>query len=124
MDDQLRVERGVLVPLGYGKYFRAESIVGLLPIEEERGPGRRTWVYIEGLAGPVVASRTESTILRDMTGSSEVATRAVEQRDLLLDILDAIESFDPVLRNIVREQGHWDLSRLEARIRDVLRQGD
>ena len=31
-----------MVYLGYGKYWRSDAIVGLMPIEDERGPGRRT----------------------------------------------------------------------------------
>ena len=64
----MRVEKGLMVALGYGKYFRSDSIVGLAPIEEDegRGPGQRTRVYIQGQAEPFTASRTEGTILRDM----------------------------------------------------------
>lgn len=47
----MRVEKGLMVPLGYGKYFRSDRIVGLEPIDEEdgRGPGKRTRVYVENL---------------------------------------------------------------------------
>lgn len=119
----MRVEKHIMVPLGYGKYFRSDSIVGLEPIEEEedRGPGRRTWVYIEGQAEPVVGSRTELTILRDMTQMSEEVSHVREQRELLLDILDTVEEIGPMLRHIVRDQGNWDLDRLEARIKAVVR---
>lgn len=116
----MRVEKDVMVPLGYGKYFRSDSIVGLEPIEEDRGPGRRTWVYIEGQREPIVASRTESTILRDMTQMPAGVSQVREQRELLMDILDTVEEIDPVLRTIVRDQGHWDLDRLEERIRAVV----
>ena len=27
-----------IVPLGFGKYVRADRIVGLIPIEDDRGP--------------------------------------------------------------------------------------
>ena len=40
-----------IVRLGYGKYFRSDYIVGLEPVEEGRGPGSRTRVYVEGIAG-------------------------------------------------------------------------
>lgn len=118
----MRVEKGLMVPLGYGKYFRSDSIVGLEPIEEEdgRGPGRRTFVYVRGQDEPVVASRGESTILRDMTEMPGEISRAQEQRQLLLDILDTIEEIDPVLRRIIRDQSQWDLNRMERRIRDVV----
>lgn len=118
----MRIEQGLMVPLGYGKYFRSDMIVGLEPIEEEegRGPGRRTFVYVEGVSEPIVASRSEGTILRDMTEMPGEISRVQEQYQLLLDILDTIEEFDPVLRRIIRDQGEWDLDRLEERIRDLV----
>ena len=56
-----------MVPLGYGKFVRADEIVALVPIEEgERGDGRRTYVHTEGLLEPLVASRSERAIIADM----------------------------------------------------------
>lgn len=56
-----------MVFLGFGKYARADRIYSLQPITgEDRGGGRRTHVWVEGIAEPVVASRTERTILHDM----------------------------------------------------------
>jgi hypothetical protein len=117
----MRVEKGLMVPLGYGKYFRSDSIVGLEPIEEGRGPGKRTHVYIEQLSHPVIASRSESAILRDMVEMPEEVIRSREQHDVLSDILDTISDINPLLRSIIRDQGHWDLDRLEERLRDILR---
>lgn len=41
----MRVEKDLMVALGYGKYFRSDVIVGLQPIEEEagRGPAGARW---------------------------------------------------------------------------------
>ena len=50
----MRVEKGTIVALGYGKYFRSERIVGLEPIEEGRGPGQRTKVYVQELPDPLI----------------------------------------------------------------------
>jgi len=56
-----------MVPLGFGKYVRADRIYGLEPLPgEERGSGARTRVWVEGISDPVVASRTERSILADM----------------------------------------------------------
>jgi hypothetical protein len=38
--------------------------------------------------------------------------------------LDTISEINPLLRSIIRDQGKWDLDRLEERIRDVLRDDD
>jgi hypothetical protein len=118
----MRVEKGMMVPLGYGKYFRSDSIVGLEPIEEGRGPGKRTRVYIEQLSNPIIASRSENAILRDMVEMPEEVIRSREQHDVLSDILDTISDINPLLRSIIRDQGHWDLDRLEERLRDILRE--
>jgi hypothetical protein len=118
----MRVEKGMMVPLGYGKYFRSDSIVGLEPIEEGRGPGKRTRVYIEQLPNPIIASRSENAILRDMVEMPEEVIRSREQHDVLSDILDTISDINPLLRSIIRDQGHWDLDRLEERLRDILRE--
>ena len=116
----MKVDTAVMVPLGYGKYFRSDYIVGLVPIEEERGPGRRTYVFIQGQTEPFIASRSEGAILRDMSEDSGIALRTLEQYHLLADILDTIEGIDPMLRAIIHEQGGWDLKRLQERISDLL----
>ena len=56
-----------LVALGYGKFVRADRVYALVPLEgAERGDGRRTLVYVEGLEGPIVASRSEAAIAGDL----------------------------------------------------------
>jgi hypothetical protein len=116
----MRIDKGVMVPLGYGKFFRSDSIIGLEPIEEDRGPGRRTRVYVDACEEPLVASRSENAILRDLIGAPQELTKTREQHQVLNDILDTISEINPVLRAIIRDQGKWDLDRLEERIRDVL----
>jgi hypothetical protein len=120
----MKVEPGMMVPLGYGKYFRSDSVIGLEPIEEGRGPGKRTKVYIENLPAPIIASRSEGAILRDLVEMPAEVTRAREQYDLLRDILDTISDINPLLRSIIRDQGQWNLDRLEERLKDILRDED
>src|SRR5947207_15989890 len=56
-----------LISLGYGKFARADRIYALVPLEPgERGEGRRTYVHVDGLTEPVVASRSEKAILADI----------------------------------------------------------
>jgi hypothetical protein len=55
-----------MVFLGHGKYARADRIFALEPIGDDRGDGRRTRVWVEGITEPLIASRTERTILADM----------------------------------------------------------
>jgi hypothetical protein len=55
-----------LIPLGYGKFVRADRIYALVPIEaEERAHGRRTYVHVDQLDRPIVASRSARAILED-----------------------------------------------------------
>jgi hypothetical protein len=64
-----------MIPLGYGKYVRADRVFALVPLERaERQDGRRTYVHVEGLSEPVVASRSERAILADVeTALAEAA---------------------------------------------------
>jgi len=56
-----------LVPLGYGKYVRADRVFALVPLAgDARGDGRRTLVHVDGLEEPVIASRSEGAIARDV----------------------------------------------------------
>jgi hypothetical protein len=56
-----------LVPLGYGKFVRADRVFALVPLDpRERGEGRRTYVHVDGLLEPIVASRSERAILADV----------------------------------------------------------
>jgi hypothetical protein len=56
-----------MIPLGYGKFVRADRVFAVVPIDaDERGDGRRTYVHVDGLVEPVVASRSERAILGDV----------------------------------------------------------
>ena len=56
-----------LVSLGYGRFVRADRVFALVPLPpEERGEGRRTYVHVDGMAEPLVASRSERAIMRDI----------------------------------------------------------
>jgi hypothetical protein len=56
-----------LVALGYGKFVRADRVYALVPIEgPDRGDGRRTLVHVEGIEEPLIASRSEGAIARDL----------------------------------------------------------
>jgi hypothetical protein len=56
-----------MVPLGYGKWVRADRVFAVVPLEgPDRGDGRRTYVHVEGLGEPLIASRSERAILADV----------------------------------------------------------
>jgi hypothetical protein len=83
-----------MVFLGFGKYARADRIYALEPITgEERGNGRRTLVWVEGIAEPIVASRTQETILEEMALDAEPARQRRRRRPAAQDeqLFDAAE---------------------------------
>ena len=99
-----------MVFLGFGKFARADRIYALEPLRgDERGDGRRTRVWVEGITEPIVASRTERTILQDM------GEDAANQAPILDDALDLAERLAAAA-----EAGRVDLSDLGRRARRVL----
>jgi hypothetical protein len=65
-----RVSTMPMVALGYGKFVRADRIYALIPLESpDRGDGRRTLVHVDGIEGPLVASRSEAAIAQDLAGA-------------------------------------------------------
>ena len=75
------IKSGRMVFLGYGKYWRSDRIVGLVPIEGDRGPGRRTDVFVEDRAQAIVASRTEDAILADLGDRRKLPARGAARGD-------------------------------------------
>lgn len=101
-----------MVFLGFGKYARADKIYALEPIPPgERGSGKRTRVWIEGVAEPVIASRTERTILLEMGVDSTAATKVLD---------DAIDLAGRLVEQA--QTGRVDLGDLSRRARRVLEQ--
>ena len=117
----MHTESGPMVLLGHGKYCRADSIVGLEPIEDGRGPGHRTKVFIEQNNTPIIASRSTEAIVRAMVHIQKDGDRTQELHELLGEILQAVSDINPMLRSFIRDQGKWDLDRLEERVHEVLR---
>lgn len=118
----MEVKRGRMVHLGYGKYWRSDEIVGLSPIEKDRGPGQRTEVYVATREDPLVASRTEQAILRDMARLPDEAFNMEEARDLLSDIADDLSDITPVLRRMLGSEVRLDVEGWIGRIRGFLGQ--
>ena len=106
-----------MIFLGYGKYWRSDHIVGLLPIDKGRGPGRRTEVYVATREEPIVASRSEQTILGDMAHLPDEAARISELSDALEGLLEEMEELPPVLRRMVEREGGLDLDTWIRRLR-------
>lgn len=98
-----------MVFLGFGKFARADKIYALEPLPPgDRGSGRRTRVWVEGIPEPIVASRTERTILAEMGAS----TGRTELIDEALDLAQRLAE--------QTAQGRVDLTDLGRRARRLL----
>jgi hypothetical protein len=116
----VRIQTSALVHLGFGKYVRSDQVTAVVPIEEERGPGRRTFVHLQGQTDPIVASRAEDTIVRDLVQEPHEVTQARQQQEILQDLLVDLGNVNATVRRISRDEGGLDLERLERRILQVL----
>lgn len=110
----------MLVHLGFGKYVRSDQVTAVVPIEEERGPGRRTFVWLDGREHPVVASRAEDSIVRDLVQEPREVTQSRQQQEILRDLLNDLTTVNPTVRRIARDEGGLDLDLLQRRVREVL----
>jgi len=116
----LEIKHGRMVHLGYGKYWRSDEIVGLCPIEENRGPGRRTEVFVATREDPLLVSRSEQSILRDMASLPNEEFEAEEARSLLGELLEDLDDVTPVLRRMLENEVRLDLDIWERRIKALL----
>ena len=99
-----------MVFLGFGKFARSDKIYALEPLRgDERGDGRRTRVWVEGLGTPIIASRTERTILHDM------GQDAAAEAPVMADALDLAERLVAAA-----DAGRVDLGDLGRRARRLL----
>ena len=110
-----------MISLGYGKYWRSDAIVGLVPIDEERGPGRRTEVYTATLEHPIVASRGEQAILEDMAYATDETLRAQELREIAADLVDALHDIPDVVKRMVKNESDFDPAAWARRLRTAMR---
>lgn len=116
----MEIKPNRLIYLGYGKYWRSDQIVGLVPIEDDRGPGRRTHVHVATLGEPIVASRSEDTIRREMAAAGDQEFRVAELRTAVSDLLEDLSELSPVLRRMLLNEGGLDLRRWEERLRGLV----
>lgn len=99
-----------MISLGFGKYARADRIFALEPLRgDERGDGRRTRIWVDGISDPITASRTERTILHDMGQEAAADAPLVDEA---LDLAARLAA--------AADAGRVDLSDLGRRARRLL----
>lgn len=118
----MEIKQGRMVHLGYGRYWRSDDIVGLCPIEKDRGPKRRTEVYVSIREEPLVVSRSEESILRDMGTLQDDEFAAEEARAMLSELLEDLHDVPPLLRRSLEREVRVDLDAWERRIGAILHQ--
>lgn len=116
----MEIREKVIVPLGYGKFVRADKIIALEPIEENRGPGRRTMVFVEQMPNPIIASRTEQAILENIVQTPKEVLGAQAALEILRDLLEDINQVGPMLRKSIKKEAALDLEQFERKIREIL----
>jgi hypothetical protein len=111
-----------MVFLGFGKYVRADRIYALEPIRgDERGGGKRTYVWVEGIPEPVVASRTERSILMAMGERAALDAPLLEQALAFTQrVVAEADRVGPLLRRSIKSEAGLDFDDLALRGRRLL----
>lgn len=108
----MRIQSAQLVALGYGTYVRSDEVVAVEPITEGRGPGRRSLVWVRGIPEPLVASRSEGSIVDDLITPVEEAARMRAQRTALTRLVGVLNAISPGVRRILSEETDTDIDDL------------
>jgi hypothetical protein len=111
-----------MVFLGFGKYVRADRIYALEPIRgDERGGGKRTYVWVEGIPEAVVASRTERSILLEMGERAALNAPLLEQALAFTQrVVNDADRVGPLLRRSIKSEAGVDFDDLSRRGRRLL----
>jgi hypothetical protein len=116
----MRIQTNELVPLGHGIWVRSDDVTAVEPVRDQRGPGRRTRVWVRGVDLPFVASRSDEVIVRDLAQSAGLVEREKRLAVALDTVAMAVERIPPVLRRVVQQETGQDLSNVAAAAREAL----
>src|SRR3954467_13172832 len=109
-DNHAMADGNRMVFLASGRSARADKIYAIEPIRDDRrGHGRRTLVWVEGVNEPIVASRTERTILHEMGQQAATGTPLLDQA---LDLAERVAE--------QTQEGRVDVNDLGRRARRLL----
>ena len=78
------------------------------------------WLHVDGQPDPLVASRAEDSIIRDLVQEPREVTRGRQQQEILQDLFQDLATVNETVRDIVRDQSKLDLDLIERRIREAL----
>ena len=77
-------------------------------------------MFVQGRAEPIIASRTEQSILEDM-GASDTGFQGQALREAVTELLAAFHELSPVLRRTLQQEHHFDIETWEQRLGELLR---
>ena len=106
------IKSGQMISLGYGRFVRSDEVAAIEPIDEGRGPRRRALVWLRGMASPIVASRSEDAIVRDLTDLEETAPKVRQQRQTLERVAKTLDGVPGSSRRRLRDRDGIDLDEL------------
>jgi len=108
----MTIQSDQLISLGYGRYVRSDEVAAIEPIVEDRGPGRRTLVWVRGLPDPLVASRSERAVADDLRTRADDVAHLQEMRSTLRSMAKRLDDVPGVLRRVIREEAGVDVEGL------------
>jgi len=80
-------------------------------------------VWVRGVPEPLIASRSEDAILRDLTMPGGSADRARALEAALTELIETVDRVPPVLLRVIDQETGLDLPATSAQARDALRNG-
>ena len=108
----MSIQSDQLISLGYGRYVRSDEVSAIEPIVDERGPGRRSLVWVRGLPDALVASRSERAIADDLRTRADDVAHLNEMRSTLKSMGRRLDAIPSVLRRVIREEAGVDIEEL------------
>ena len=100
--------------------MRSDDVIAVEPVTDQRGPGRRSLVWVRGIPEPLVASRAEGSVVDDLVTPAEEAARLRELRPTLETIVGALDRVPSLLWRVIEEETGTDVKGLIKDGRSVL----
>ncbi len=108
----MTIQSDQLISLGYERYVRSDEVTAIEPIVDNRGPGRRSLVWLRNRAEPMVASRSERAIADDLRTRADDVAHLTEMRAALATVSRQLDAVPAVLRRVIKEEAGVDLESL------------
>ncbi len=91
-----------------------------MPIEAGRGPGRRTEIYVATRDEPIVGSRSQRSILTDMSLAAATELREDRIREALSKLVDAFGEIGSEQRLTLASEAGFEVAEWEERLAELV----